>query len=136
VVHRADKEIDGGVGSQGCDEGGVGRADPFRFKADEYVDLGGVFGAETEGFGDVGVVVGVGVVDCVAGCDLCGGLALFFGVNKHQIILELGFDVEIKGRMREKRGRRELLLRDTDLLPSCGACVPSEQRCASLSRWR
>lgn len=69
-MDRAEDEVDGGVGGEGVDEGSVGGPDPFAFEADEDVELGGVLRAQAEGFGDVGVVVGVCGVDSVAGCYL------------------------------------------------------------------
>lgn len=70
MMHGADEEIDGGGRGEGEDQGTVGGPDPFAFEADKDVELAGVFLAEAQGFGDVGVVVGVGVVDFLVGCYL------------------------------------------------------------------
>lgn len=59
VVDGPDEVIDaGGGGQQGRNQRTVlGPANPFAFEADEDVDLRGIFGLETLGFGEVGSVV-------------------------------------------------------------------------------
>lgn len=59
MVDGPDEVIDaGGGGQQGRNQRTVlGPANPFAFEADEDVDLRGIFGLETLGFGEVGSVV-------------------------------------------------------------------------------
>jgi hypothetical protein len=70
VVDRPDEEVYRRIRGELRDQCPVAGADPFPFEADEDVDLRAVFGAQAEGFSDVGGVLGEVGGDIVAGCDL------------------------------------------------------------------
>lgn len=58
MMNTSDVEIYDWRGGKGFDKGSVCWSDPFPFKADEDVDLGRVFGAETSCFEEEEIVAG------------------------------------------------------------------------------
>jgi hypothetical protein len=70
VVHGADEEFKGEAGEGAVDEGLRRGTDPVAFEADYDGDLGGVFFAEPESFGEVGFFVGGVPGFCLAIFDL------------------------------------------------------------------
>jgi hypothetical protein len=72
VMHRPDEELRPRDRQQGAHQGRRRGADPLALEADQDRDGSGVFGAEPQRFGDVGVVPRAQVGDGVACCDLIG----------------------------------------------------------------